>query len=151
MARSSVAATATGVARHALEGAIEFCGERIQGGAPLREHQMTARKLADMSAKVDAARLLYLRAAHKVDNELPAPEYEPAVAKLFADRIAIEVASDAVSLMGSRGYIKEFAMETVLRDSYGTRIFEGTPEALALAVTDCLYRNEDGFDDDDDL
>jgi alkylation response protein AidB-like acyl-CoA dehydrogenase len=151
MARSSVAATATGVARHALEGAIEFCGERIQGGAPLREHQMTARKLADMTAKVDAARLLYLRAAHKVDNELPAPEYEPAVAKLFADRIAIEVASDAVSLMGSRGYIKEFAMETVLRDSYGTRIFEGTPEALALAVTDCLYRNEDGFDDDDDL
>jgi alkylation response protein AidB-like acyl-CoA dehydrogenase len=152
MARSSVAATATGVARHALEGATQFCGERVQGGVALREHQMTARKLADMTAKVDAARFLYLNAAHKVDNQLPPPEYEPAVAKYFADRIAIEVASDAVSLMGSRGYIKEFAMEKVLRDSFGTRIFEGTPEALALSITDCLYRNDDdGFDDDDDL
>jgi alkylation response protein AidB-like acyl-CoA dehydrogenase len=147
MARSSVAAIATGVARHALETAVEFCGERIQGGAPLKDHQMTARKLAEMTAKVDAARLLYLHAASKVDNELPAPEYEPAVAKLFADRIAIEVAGDAVSLLGSRGYIREFGLEKVLRDSYGTRIFEGTPEALALAITDCLYREE--VDDDD--
>jgi alkylation response protein AidB-like acyl-CoA dehydrogenase len=149
MARSSVAAVATGVARHALETAVAYCDERVQGGAKLREHQMTARKLAEMAAKVDAARLLYLHAAHKVDNELPAPEYEPAVAKLFADRIAIEVAGDAVSLLGSRGYIREFGLEKVLRDAYGTRIFEGTPEALALAITNCLYRTEDDFDDDD--
>ena len=150
MARSSVAAVSTGVARHALETAVEFCGERVQGGAPLREHQMTARKLAEMTSKVDAARLLYLYAANKVDNALPAPEYEPAVAKFFADRIAIEVAGDAVSLMGSRGFIREFGLEKVLRDSYGARIYEGTPEALAIAITDCLYRGDD-FDDDDDL
>jgi len=148
MARSSVAAVATGVARHALETAVAFCGERVQGGVPLREHQMTARKLAEMAAKVEASRLLYLHAATKVDNELPAPEYEPAVAKLFADRIAIEVAGDGVSLMGSRGFIREFGLEKVLRDAYGTRIFEGTPEALALAITTCLYREDD---DDDDL
>jgi alkylation response protein AidB-like acyl-CoA dehydrogenase len=147
MARSSVAAVSTGVARHALETAVRFCADRVQGGAPLYRHQMIARKLADMTAKVDAARLLYLRSAHKVDNELPAPEYEPAVAKLFADRIAIEVAGDAVSVMGSRGYIREFGMEKILRDAYGARIYEGTPEALALAVTDCLYREDD--DDDD--
>jgi alkylation response protein AidB-like acyl-CoA dehydrogenase len=147
MARSSVAAVSTGVARHALETAVAFCGERVQGGAPLHRHQMIARKLAEMAAKVDAARMLYLRSAHKVDNELPAPEYEPAVAKLFADRIAIEVAGDAVSVMGSRGYIREFGMEKILRDAYGARIYEGTPEALALAVTDCLYREDD--DDDD--
>ncbi len=69
---------------------------------------MTARKLAEMTASVDAARLLYLRAANEVDNRLPAPEYEPAVAKLFADRVAIDVAGMAMSLFGSRGYIKEF-------------------------------------------
>lgn len=149
MARSSVAAVSTGIARHALETAVEFCGQRVQGGAPLRAHQMTARKLAEMTSKVDAARLLYLHSANKVDNELPAPEYEPAVAKLFADRIAIEVAGDAVSLMGSRGFIREFGLEKVLRDSYGARIYEGTPEALALAITDCLYREDS--DDDDDL
>jgi alkylation response protein AidB-like acyl-CoA dehydrogenase len=104
-----------------------------------------------MTSKVDASRLLYLSAADKVDNQLPAPEYEPAVAKFFADRIAIEVAGEAVSLLGSRGFIREFGLEKVLRDSYGARIYEGTPEALALAIAGCLYRanDEDGFDDDD--
>lgn len=150
MARSSVAAISAGVARHALATAVDYCGRRVQGGVALREHQMTARKLAEMTSKVDAARLLYLHAASKVDNQLPAPEYEPAVAKFFSDRIAIEVAGEAVSLLGSRGFIREFGLEKVLRDSYGARIYEGTPEALALAITGCLYRpeDEDGFDDD---
>jgi alkylation response protein AidB-like acyl-CoA dehydrogenase len=148
MARSSVAAVSTGVARHALETAVEFCGHRVQGGGLLRTHQMTARKLAEMTSKVDAARLLYLCSANKVNNQMPAPEYEPAVAKFFADRIAIEVASEAVSLLGSRGFIRDFGLEKVLRDAYGGRIYEGTPEALALAITDCLYREDD---DDDTL
>jgi alkylation response protein AidB-like acyl-CoA dehydrogenase len=150
MARPSVAAISTGVARHALECAVEFCGQRVQGGTQLRNHQMTARKLAEMAANVDAARLLYLRAADKVDNSLPPPEYEPAVAKLFADRIAIEVAGEAVGLLGSRGFIREHGLELVLRDSYGARIYEGTPEALALSIRDCLYRDHDEEDSHDD-
>jgi alkylation response protein AidB-like acyl-CoA dehydrogenase len=147
MARSSVAAISTGIARHALEMAVHWAGERVQGGKLLREHQMTARRLADMAVDVDAARLLYQRAAVKVDTQLPAPEREPAMAKLFADRVAVETASTAVALMGSRGYMRSYGLEKVLRDSFGTRIFEGTPEALALAITDCLYRD----DDDDDF
>lgn len=148
MARSSVAAISTGIARHALDMAVRWAGERIQGGKVLREHQMTARRLADMAVNVDAARLLYQRAAVKVDSQLPAPEREPAMAKLFADRVAIDTASTAVALMGSRGYLRSYGLEKILRDSFGTRIFEGTPEALALAITDCLYRDDD---DDDDL
>lgn len=146
MARTTVAAVSTGIARHAFEMARDWCGERIQGGKPLKAHQMTARRLADMKIDVEAARLMYLRSAVKVDSQLPAPELEPAMAKLFADRVAIETANTAVALMGSRGYMKEYGLEKVLRDALGTRIFEGTPEALALAVTDCLYR-----DDDDDF
>jgi alkylation response protein AidB-like acyl-CoA dehydrogenase len=143
MARTSVAAVSTGIARHALDIAQEWCGERIQGGKLLREHQMTARRLAEMKIHVEASRLMYLRSAVKVDSQLPAPELEPAMAKLFADRVAIETANTAVALMGSRGYMKEYGLEKVLRDAFGTRIFEGTPEALALAVTDCLYREQD--------
>ncbi|MEU5698579.1 acyl-CoA dehydrogenase family protein [Streptomyces aurantiacus] len=139
MARASVAGISVGVARGALEQALQWCGTRVQGGLPLREHQFTAAKLAEMSAKVDAARLLYLKAAHKVDNELPAPQYEPAAAKLFADRVAIDVADMAMSLTGARGYVKSFGMEKRLRDAYGARIYEGTPEVLALAVTESLY------------
>jgi alkylation response protein AidB-like acyl-CoA dehydrogenase len=145
MARSTVAAISTGVARSALEKAVAWCGERVQGGVALRQHQMTARKLAEMASNVDAARLLYRYAANKVDNELPAPEYEPAVAKFFADRVAIEVAGMAVSLMGARGYVRSFGLEKVLRDSYGARIYEGTPEALAMAITNGIYRDDDDF------
>lgn len=145
MARAAVAAISTGVARGALEQAIEWAGERVQGGVPLRNHQFTARKLAEMSAKVDAARMLYLKAAHLADNEIPAPAYEPAVAKLFADRIAIEVATEAMGLMGARGYLRDHGMEKRLRDALGARIYEGTPEVLALAVTEAIYDDDGDF------
>jgi alkylation response protein AidB-like acyl-CoA dehydrogenase len=148
MARSSCAAISTGVARAALEKAIAWAGQRVQGGALLKDHQMTARKLADMSANVDAARLLYRYAANKVDTTLPAPEYEPAVAKMFADRVAIETASAAMSIMGARGYVRSYGMEKIVRDSFGARIYEGTPEALALTITHALYA-ADELDDDD--
>jgi alkylation response protein AidB-like acyl-CoA dehydrogenase len=143
MTRASVSGLSTGIARAALEKARAWCGERVQGGKLLREHQFTAGKLAQMAAKVEAGRLLYLYAANKVDNELPTPEYEPAVAKLFTDRMAIEVTDMAVSLIGARGYLRSYGVEKMLRDAYGTRIYEGTPEVLSLAVTDCLYRQDE--------
>ena len=92
-----------------------------------------------MTAKIDASRLLYMQAAEAADTQLPAPSYEPAVAKLFADRIAIEVAQEAMSVMGARGYLRSYAMEKFVRDSFGARIYEGTPEVLALAITEALY------------
>ncbi|WP_308310625.1 acyl-CoA dehydrogenase family protein [Streptomyces sp. GbtcB6] len=143
MARAAVAGISTGVARSALEQAIAWCGERVQGGRHLKDQQFTAAKLAGMAAKVDAARLLYLRAADKVDNELPPPVYEPAAAKLFADRTAIDVAETALSLLGARGYLRSYGVEKMMRDALGTRIYEGTPEVLALAVTDSLYAEKD--------
>lgn len=145
MARATVAAVSTGVARGAFDLARQWCGERVQGGVPLYRHQFTARKLAEMSTKIDAARLLYLRAARLADSEIPAPSYEPAAAKLFADRIAIEVASEAMSLLGARGYLRGGGMEKFVRESFGARIYEGTPEVLALAITDSLYADDDDF------
>jgi len=143
MARAAVAAISTGIAAGAFAIAKKWAGERIQGGTELWRHQFSARKLAEMSAKVDAARLLYRKAAYITDNELPTPPYEPAVAKLFADRIAIEVAEEAMSLMGARGYLKEYGVERYVRNALGTRIYEGSPEVLALAVTDALYAEDD--------
>ncbi|MEV0480517.1 acyl-CoA dehydrogenase family protein [Streptomyces sp. NPDC050508] len=138
-ARSIVAAMSTGVARGAFEIAKEWAGERVQAGKPLYEHQFTARKLAEMSSKIEASRLLYLQAAYQADNMLPAPVYGPAVAKLFADRAAIEVAEEAMSIVGARGYCREHAVEKLVRESFGARIYEGTPEVLALAITGALY------------
>ncbi len=141
MCRVTCAAVATGIARAALEKAIDWAGERIQGGQVLYKHQFTAGKIAQMAAKVESSRVLYLWAAHKADNQLPAPEYEPAIAKLVADRAAIDVADMATSLIGARGYVKDYGMEKVLRDSYGPRIYEGTQEALSILITEGIYRD----------
>jgi alkylation response protein AidB-like acyl-CoA dehydrogenase len=143
MARAAVAAISTGIARGAFTIAKEWCATRVQGGVPLHQHQFTARKLAEMAASVDAARLLYRRAAHVADTQLPAPVYEPAVAKLFADKVAIDVTQEAMSLLGGRGYVRESGIEKFVRDALGTRIYEGTPEILALAVTESLYAVDD--------
>ncbi|MQA26456.1 MAG: acyl-CoA dehydrogenase [Micromonosporaceae bacterium] len=144
-ARAAVAAISTGVARGAFTLARQWCATRVQGGRPLWQHQFSARKLAEMTTKVDAARMLYLRAAHAADSEIPAPAYEPAVAKMFADRVAVEVAQEAMTLLGARGYLRSYPAERYLRESLGARIYEGTPEVLALAITESLYAPEDDF------
>ncbi|MFJ5226320.1 acyl-CoA dehydrogenase family protein [Streptomyces sp. NPDC088400] len=143
MARATVAAISTGIARGAFDIAKEWCADRVQGGVPLHKHQFTARKLAEMTSKIEASRLMYLKAAQTADSEIPAPVYEPATAKLFADRVAIEVAQEAMSLMGARGYLREYGMEKFVRESFGARIYEGTPEVLALAITESLYAEDD--------
>ncbi|MGW1011846.1 acyl-CoA dehydrogenase family protein [Streptomyces termitum] len=139
LTRVTCAAVATGIARHALDRAVAWAGTRRQGGRLLFEHQMSARKLADMAARVSAARALYLDAVLKADTVIPTPAYEPAVAKLVADRAAIDNADAAMSLIGAAAFQREDGMDRVLRDAYGPRIYEGSPEALALVVTGELF------------
>jgi alkylation response protein AidB-like acyl-CoA dehydrogenase len=140
IARIMCAAISTGIARAALDKAIAWCGERVQGGKKLYQHQFSAGLIAQMTAKVDAARLMYLNAARIADGLTPCPEHEPAVAKLFADRAAIEVADAATSLLGARGYVRDYGMEKILRDSYGPRIYEGSWQALSILITEGIYR-----------
>ncbi|MDJ0384279.1 acyl-CoA dehydrogenase family protein [Streptomyces sp. G-G2] len=139
LTRVTCAAVATGIARHALDRAVAWAGTRRQGGRLLFEHQMSARKIADMSARVSAARALYLDAVLKADTIIPTPSYEPAVAKLVADRAAIDNADAAMSLIGAAAFQREDGMDRVLRDAYGPRIYEGSPEALALVITGELF------------
>ncbi|MFJ7955285.1 acyl-CoA dehydrogenase family protein [Streptomyces sp. NPDC096319] len=139
LTRVTCAAVATGIARHALDRAVAWAGTRRQGGKLLFEHQMSARKLADMAARVSASRALYLDAVLKADNVIPTPAYEPAVAKMVADRAAIDNADAAMSLIGAAAFQREDGMDRVLRDAYGPRIYEGSPEALALVVTGELF------------
>lgn len=139
MIRVACAAVATGIARRALAHAHEWCGIRRQGGGLLHEHQLTARKLADMTSRIDASRLLYLHAAEIVDNPLPPTAYEPAVAKLVADRAAVDCAEMAASLVGAQAFQRDDPMGKIVRDSHGPRIYEGTPEALAMVITRAMY------------
>ncbi|MDO4254014.1 MAG: acyl-CoA dehydrogenase family protein [Kocuria sp.] len=149
MARSTVAALSTGVARGAFELARSFAHERRQGGKQLWEHQFTAQKIADMATQIEASRLLYLRGSDVADNQIPVPALEPAIAKLHADRMAIDVAQTAMSIMGARGYLREYGIEKYMRDALGARIYEGTPEVLALAITQSIM-NPDDFENGED-
>ncbi|NKE10698.1 MULTISPECIES: acyl-CoA dehydrogenase family protein [Kocuria] len=150
MARSTVAALSTGVARGAFDLAVKFAGDRRQGGKQLWEHQFTARKIAEMTAKIESARLLYLRGADVADNQIPVPALEPAVAKMHADQISIEVAETAMSIMGARGYLREYGAEKYMREALGARIYEGTPEVLALAITQSVMNPDEDFEEDGD-
>ncbi|WP_306370212.1 acyl-CoA dehydrogenase family protein [Nocardiopsis sp. CC223A] len=136
--RVTCAAIATGLARHSLERALRWVTERRQSGRLLFEHQMTARKIADMAAAVESARALWVNAARTVDTTLPVPAYEPAIAKMVADRAAVDNANTAMSLIGAQAFQRDDEMERILRDSFGPRIYEGSPEALAMTVTDLL-------------
>lgn len=133
--RVTCAAIATGIAQHSLDHALAWATSRRQGGKFLFEHQMSARKIADMAASVEASRALWTKAARLVDNSLPVPEFEPAIAKMVADKAAIDNANAAMSLIGAQAFQRDDEMERIMRDSFGPRIYEGSPEALAMTIT----------------
>ena len=125
------AVMALGQASGALAEVLAYVQERRQFGKPIVEFQAVQLKLADMAMRVEAARLLILRAASGGDGGgdvggnggedgggLPSI-LDSSLAKCFANEIAREVTGDAVQLMGGYGYSKEYAMERRLRDAWG--------------------------------
>ncbi|QKW09782.1 acyl-CoA dehydrogenase family protein [Streptomyces sp. NA04227] len=140
LCRITCAAISTGIARHALQHALQWSTERRQTGKTLYQHQMSARKLADMAARVASARALWTEAARMADVTLPVPELEPALAKLVADEASVFNANAAASLLGAQGFQRNDDMERIVRDSLGPRIYEGSPEALAMTITEQIAR-----------
>ncbi len=118
------ATMALGVAAGALEQVTAYVQERRQFGKPLIDFQAVQIKLAEMTMKVEAARLLIHRAAANAGRDLPALR-DASIAKCFANEITREVASAALQLMGGYGYAKEYGMERRFRDSWGWGIAGG--------------------------
>ncbi len=131
--RAGTAAGAVGIARRALEEAVAYAGARIQFGAPLIKQQAIQFKLADMAIKVEAARLLTWQAAWLADNNIRQSK-ESAMAKCFAGDIAMEVATEAVQILGGNGYSKEYPVEKLMRDAKLMQIYEGTQEIQRLVI-----------------
>ncbi|MFB6284890.1 MAG: acyl-CoA dehydrogenase family protein [Halobacteria archaeon] len=131
--RISIAARSIGIARAALEDALEYSQGREQFGGPISDFQAVQHKLAEMDTKVNAARLLTHRAA---DLKIRGEDYvkESAEAKLFASRTSREVANEAIQIHGGYGYVKDFDVERYWRDSKINEIYEGTSEVLKNAV-----------------
>jgi alkylation response protein AidB-like acyl-CoA dehydrogenase len=131
--RVNVAARGVGIAQRALELALRYSQERKTFGKPIAEHQAIQFKLADMATKVDAARLLTLRAARLKDAG-ERSDLEAGMAKLFASETGKEVVEDSFRIHGGYGYSKEYEIERLYRDAPLLLIGEGTSEIQRMVI-----------------
>jgi alkylation response protein AidB-like acyl-CoA dehydrogenase len=132
--RIGIAAQALGIASGALEFAAKYATERKAFGKAISEHQAIAFKLADMATKVEAARLLVLKAAWLKDQGLNYDK-ESAMAKLYASDVAMEATVEAVQIHGGYGFVKEYHVERLMRDAKITQIYEGTSEIQRIVIS----------------
>ena len=89
--------------------------------------------LSDMAVKVDAAKLLTFKAAALKDAGKPYFK-EAAMAKLYASKVAVQNALDAIQVHGGYGYVREYLVERYLRDAKITEIYEGTSEIQHIVI-----------------
>ena len=131
--RVNVAARGVGIAQRALELGLKYSQERKTFGKPIAQHQAIQFKLADMATKVDAARLLTLRAARLKDAG-ERSDLEAGMAKLFASETGKEVVEDSFRIHGGYGYSKEYEIERLYRDAPLLLIGEGTSEIQRMVI-----------------
>ena len=132
--RVGVAAQAVGIAQGAINDALAYVKERVQFGKPIWKFQNTQFQLADMQAKVDAARLLLYRAAQAKQDGEPY-SHLAAMAKLVAAETASDVTRRCVQLAGGYGYSRDYPFERHMRDAKITEIYEGTSEAQKMVIS----------------
>jgi alkylation response protein AidB-like acyl-CoA dehydrogenase len=137
--RTSLAAGAVGQSRTAFEEAVAHSAKREQFGRPIKMFEGVSFKLADMATKIDAARLLTLQAARRIDAGLPATR-QGAMAKLFACDAAQEITYDALQITGGDGYTKQNRTEQFSRDARLMPIGGGTAEIMQYIIQREIYR-----------
>jgi len=131
--RISIAALSVGIARGALDAAVAYAKQRRQFGKPIAAFQGIRFKLADMATHVSAARLLTECAADEKDAGRKTTLIS-SQAKLYASEVAVNVAEEAVQILGGYGYCKDYPVEKFWRDSKLCTIGEGTSEIQRLVI-----------------
>lgn len=131
--RLGVAAGAIGVGQACLDASVEFARTRRQFGQRIGDFQMIQAAIADMSADIEAARLLVYKAAWLKEQGLPTTRHT-STAKLFATETAVRAADQAVLIHGGRGYSNEFPVERYYRDIKGLQIYEGSSHIQRIVI-----------------
>jgi alkylation response protein AidB-like acyl-CoA dehydrogenase len=137
--RIGIASQAVGIARSALEAAVEYAKERVTFGQPIIKHQAVGNMLADAATWLDAAQLMTLRAAYTKQCGEPFSQ-QAAMAKLFSTEHAWRICDIALQVHGGYGYVRDFPVERALRDVRVTRIYEGTSEIQRIVIARNLLR-----------
>jgi alkylation response protein AidB-like acyl-CoA dehydrogenase len=132
-ARIGIGALSVGLAQAAHEEAIRYAKERESFGKPIAKRQAIQWMIADAEVQIEAGRLLVYRAAWlKQEGEFH--NREAAVAKLFATEMAEDVARNAMQILGSYGYSREYPVERIYRDARLMTIGEGTSEVQRMVI-----------------
>lgn len=132
--RIGIGAQALGIAQAAIDECVKYTTQRIQFGKRISQFQNTQFQLADMQARVDAARLLIYRAAQAKQDHEPY-SHLAAMGKLYASEAASSVTRRCLQLVGGYGYTREYPFERFMRDAKITEIYEGTSEVQRMVIS----------------
>jgi alkylation response protein AidB-like acyl-CoA dehydrogenase len=135
--RIGIAAQCIGMAQAALEIAVGYARERQSFGQPIIQHQAVGFRLADLAARLEAARQLVFHAAAVKDAGLPCLT-EASMAKLVASETAEAVVSGALQTLGGYGYLEEFGIARIYRDVRVCQIYEGTSDIQRMVIARAL-------------
>ena len=132
--RITIAAQAIGLAQGAFDVATQYAHERHQFGKPIFDFQAIQFMLADMAMNIEAARLLTYSAAIKSENNEKDLRFFSAASKCFASDIAMKVTQDAIQVLGGYGYVTDYPVERMMRDTKLTQIYEGTNQIQRIVM-----------------
>lgn len=135
--RIGIAAQSVGMAQAALELAVAYARERKSMGKAIIEHQAVGFRLADLAARLEAARQLVLHAASLKDGAVPCLK-EASMAKLIASETAEAVVSGCIQTLGGYGYLEEFGLAKIYRDVRVCQIYEGTSDIQRMVIARAL-------------
>ncbi|MBM3415227.1 MAG: acyl-CoA dehydrogenase [Bacteroidetes bacterium] len=137
--RIGIASQALGIASGAYELAKAYSKTRKAFGTEIMNHQAIAFKLADMATRIEASKLLCLKAAWEKDNHL---DYglSSSMAKVYASETAMWITVEAVQIHGGYGFVKEYHVERLMRDAKITQIYEGTSEVQRIVISRSILK-----------
>ena len=137
--RIGIASQALGIASGAYELSKSYSRQRKAFGTEIMNHQIIQFKLADMATRIEASRLLCLKAAWEKDNKL---DYtlSGSMAKVFSSETAMWTATEAVQIHGGYGFVKEYHVERMMRDAKITQIYEGTSEVQRIVISRSILK-----------
>jgi acyl-CoA dehydrogenase len=140
--RTTLSARCVGAAEKAMELALEYAAERRTFGQPLAEHQVIAFRLAEMSARTEASRLVVYRTAWMLDRGAACVR-ESSTAKLLAAESAWRTADEAMQIFGGYGYIRsEYMIDRIWRDLRVARVYDGSSEVQQMVIARQLRKGD---------
>ena len=139
--RIGIAAQALGIAQAAYEHSVDYSKGRVQFKRPISKFQGISFKLAEMSTKIDAARLLIYRTAHLRDQNQNYSK-EAAMCKYYASKIARQITQEAIQIHGGYGYMKDLPLERYYRDAKLCEIYEGTSEIMKVIISNQILNGK---------